>query len=743
MSGGPLAQTMELNRDGEPRGPPPDPLVGRLLLHYRVLEAIGQGGMSVVYRGRDEHLARDVAIKVLHPFLREKPECRTRLAREARAVARLEHPNIVKVFDFSGERPTLDEKPGYNNDDIHHLPHEGFIVAELVKGPTLKRHAEKSALWRCPEVGAMVVWQLALALEHAHDNGVVHRDLKPENVMVRDDGVLKLMDFGIAQIADQGSLTITGTLLGSPAHMAPECIDGLPADERSDLFSLGTVLYWVCTGSLPFEALTPHALLKLIVDGKAAPAQQKSPRVSDDLARVIHKSIATKPQDRFQTAGEFAAALADVLDKSGLPADSETLRSALCEPATRLKECSTAVRAAFLDRAEKCLGEGATARALSSLNRVLADDSADGAARALLDRLDAEASIDDDDLARLALTATPATGFTLTPSPGAMSSGLGLTPVPLATSTGPQSIGSGLRAESFPGLRTTDPGLAPPSPAFSPTMTLAPTAAPLRWQSLFVGVAAVGLVVAAVVIARAVDNVAAPLPAMVDAPRTERVDENDGDIGTSAGSPGSFVGDNGDEVAPDHRKRRPRTAVLGPMVVQQKLAPPVVAPVVAETRPVKFRLKTWADIIVDGVVLAKGASVFEAPLTLGDHVVVFQNPKAKQLEVRFTVPREGLVEIVRSLEPRPALLVVRCNIKDAVVDVGGGGIKSAQDSETRPLVVPMGDDSRVTREVFVFKKGFAAYRHKHVFSAGDTLQLDVVLHEELGDAEKDAPAPPP
>ena len=250
---------MELNRDGEPRGPPPDPLVGRLLLHYRVLEAIGQGGMSVVYKGRDEHLARDVAIKVLHPFLREKVECRTRLAREARAVARLEHPNIVKVFDFSGDRPTLDEKPGSNNDDIRHMPQEGFIVCELVKGPTLKRHAEKCTMWRCPEVGALVVWQLALALQHAHDNGVVHRDLKPENVMVRDDGVLKLMDFGIAQIADQSGLTVTGTLLGSPAHMAPECIDGLPADERSDLFSLGTVLYWLCTGYLR-GPVAPRAL---------------------------------------------------------------------------------------------------------------------------------------------------------------------------------------------------------------------------------------------------------------------------------------------------------------------------------------------------------------------------------------------------------------------------------------------------------------------------------------------------
>ncbi|MDP2341236.1 MAG: protein kinase [Deltaproteobacteria bacterium] len=729
---------MELNRDGEPRGPPPDPLVGRLLLHYRVLEAIGQGGMSVVYRGRDEHLARDVAIKVLHPFLREKAECRTRLAREARAVARLEHPNVVKVFDFSGDRPTLDEKPGSNNDDIRHMPQEGFIVCELVKGPTLKRHAEKHSLWRCPEVGAMAVWQLALALQHAHDNGVVHRDLKPENVMVRDDGCLKLMDFGIAQIADQGSLTITGTLLGSPAHMAPECIDGLPADERSDLFSLGTVLYWVCTGCLPFEALTPHALLKQIVDGKAPPAQQKSPRVSDDLARVIHKAIATKPTERFQTAIEFAAALADVLDKSGLPADSGTIRRVLCEPALRVPECSAAVRAAFLERAEKCLSEGATTRALSSLNRVLADDASDPAARALLDRLDAESN--DDDVASLPSSIVSGTPGTGTPAPGNSfppgTPAFAFTPVPFPT--GPHAA---------PGA--TDPGFAG-----SPTVTLAPP--PVRWQSLFVGVAAVGLVVAAVAIARAVDDVATPLaavapvvPAKVEAP-------NDAEIGTTRGTPGAFVDDDDDAPDPDRKKRRPRDRHPGvalPMITHDKIAlAKALAPVVVEQRRVKFAVrKGWAHIVVDGVTIAEGKTDFETTLSVGPHVVTYKHPQAKDSTVPFTVPPKtardpAVFELpLATLEPRPALLKVHCNMPDASVEVvgGGGGITTAQDSEARPLLVPMGDESRITREVFVFKKGYVAFKQKVLFSANELQQLDVMLKEDLGDGDKDAPAPVP
>jgi serine/threonine protein kinase len=158
-----LAQTLELDSDGtakSSRTPGPDPLIGRELLHYRVVEVIGQGGMSVVYRGHDAHLHRDVAIKVLHPFLAEKAECRARLAREARAVARLEHPHILKVFDFSGDPPTVDEKP--DSSRVRGFA-EGFIIAELVRGATLKRFAEQHDLWKVPEVGAMVVWQMATA----------------------------------------------------------------------------------------------------------------------------------------------------------------------------------------------------------------------------------------------------------------------------------------------------------------------------------------------------------------------------------------------------------------------------------------------------------------------------------------------------------------------------------------------------------------------------------------------------
>lgn len=709
-----MGQTQELSADGEPRGPAPDPMLGRRLLHYRVLEVIGQGGMSVVYRGRDEHLARDVAIKVLHPFLAEKSECRVRLAREARAVARLTHPNILQVFDFSGDRPTLNEKGAAA--DARGWPHEGFIIAELVKGPTLKRFGEMHGLWGVPEVGALVVWQLLLALQHAHEHGIVHRDLKPENVMVREDGLLKLMDFGIAQVADQGGLTVTGTLLGSPAHMAPECIDGHGADERSDVFSMGTVLYWITTGSLPFEALTPHALLKQIVDGRAPPAQQKSPRVSDDLARVIARSMATKPAERFASAREFADALKEVLERAGLTVDDVTVRALLCSPAQQMPRVAVDIRRAFLERARRALAEGQTARALGCLNRVLADDPADADARALLDRLhvDDPATLDD-----VEPTADPTRAD---PAGGALALAASSTPVPRS--------------------------LAP----IRPTATDVP--APLRWQTLVVGVAAIGLVGLAVVVARAVDDVKERPGGVVvvepPAPPSPSSTPPQGEVGTSRGEPAALQGTPSPTSGDDRRRpvagpRRPPTLPRNPvMEITTPVigTPPPTAPAASQmTRRVTFRVKPWADIIVDGTVVAKNAMGHELDLPEGAHRVVFVNPRAKEHEVRFTVSREGPPPLVAArLEPRPALLLVRCNVPDAFVEVAGAS-KAAADTVARPLVVALDEQSKAEREVFIYKTGFIAWRRRHTFVAGETLELDVVLEPDPGDSPAPAPTP--
>src|SRR5690606_30960548 len=210
-------------------------LVGTQLDKYQLLEEVGHGGMAVVYRAHDSVLQREVAVKVLHAHLADREESKLRLQREAIAVAKLRHDNILEIFDYSGPQAP-----------------DSYIVTEFIHGPTLREWIDDSLDPR-PAVAALIIHRLCLALGHAHRSGIIHRDIKPENVMIRvDDGCLKLMDFGIAQLLDNQKLTMTGQLIGSPAYMAPELISGRPLDARTDLFSLGIILYQLATGELPF-----------------------------------------------------------------------------------------------------------------------------------------------------------------------------------------------------------------------------------------------------------------------------------------------------------------------------------------------------------------------------------------------------------------------------------------------------------------------------------------------------------
>src|SRR5688572_15357218 len=217
---------------------------------YEIIGEIGHGGMATVYRARDTRLDRLVALKVMHPHLQGAKEARTRFAREAVTIARLKHPNILEIYDYSGEEG-----------DTH------YIATELLTGPTLKQlvdqHPDMPA-----EIAACLAILIARALGAAHAEGVIHRDVKPENVMMHENKAVKLTDFGIAQLVDMQGMTTTGQVLGSPAHMAPEQIEGRDCDARSDIFSLGTVLYLLATGELPFQGRNPHQVLKQIAEGQ-------------------------------------------------------------------------------------------------------------------------------------------------------------------------------------------------------------------------------------------------------------------------------------------------------------------------------------------------------------------------------------------------------------------------------------------------------------------------------------------
>ena len=345
-------------------------LEGRHLGRYRLLEPLGSGGMSVVYRGLDTALQREVAVKVLHPHLARQQDARARLAREARAVARLQHPNILEVFDFAD--PSSED---------------AFLVTELVRGETLKSFAERERLFP-PEFAALVIQQLARALGHAHEAGVIHRDLKPENVMVRDDGVLKLMDFGIARVLDPAErMTVTGALVGSPAYMAPEVIDGEPATAESDVFSLGTLLYWLWTGTLPFAAPSTPATLKRILAGTYEDPRGVCPAISDALVAILDTCLAHDPVDRYASAKELEQALSQTLDDLGLSDGEAILAAFFADPAATSTALVQRLVATLLSKGAEEAAAGRLPRALARVDQALALEPEAPAARALLDRL--------------------------------------------------------------------------------------------------------------------------------------------------------------------------------------------------------------------------------------------------------------------------------------------------------------------------------------------------------------------
>ncbi|MDO9017112.1 MAG: protein kinase [Deltaproteobacteria bacterium] len=263
----------------EPASEKPPRFIGK----YEVRGELGHGGMAVVYRAHDPTLDREVAIKVLHPHLAQDPESRMRFEREAKAAARLRHPNIVEVYEFSGD-----------SDDA------SYMVTELLEGPTLRRFVDRRREIPAEVVAAIGV-VLCEALSCAHAQGVVHRDVKPDNLML-NKGKLKLTDFGIAHVADQREMTATGQVLGSPAHMAPEQIEGTLVDARTDIFAAGTVLYLLSTGRLPFDGPNPHSLLRKILDGDYPDPLRSSPKIGHRFAAIIRRAMSRIPDDRYASA---------------------------------------------------------------------------------------------------------------------------------------------------------------------------------------------------------------------------------------------------------------------------------------------------------------------------------------------------------------------------------------------------------------------------------------------------------
>jgi len=260
-----------------------DQYIGRLLDgRYEILEAIGSGGMAVVYKAKCHRLNRMVAVKILKPEYARDEEFRRHFRAESQAVAMLSHPNIVSIYDVSSSFSAE------------------YIVTELIDGITLKQYMEKKGVLNWKETLHFAT-QIAKALEHAHAKGIVHRDIKPHNVMVLKSGAIKVMDFGIAQTLT-GDVAKTTEALGSVHYISPEQAKGARIDNRSDIYSLGVVMYEMITGRVPYDGDSPVNVAMQHITGGANPPSTINPNAPQGLERIIAKAMSLVPKNRYATA---------------------------------------------------------------------------------------------------------------------------------------------------------------------------------------------------------------------------------------------------------------------------------------------------------------------------------------------------------------------------------------------------------------------------------------------------------
>src|SRR5579872_588782 len=287
-------------------------LIGQTVSHYRIVEKIGGGGMGVVYRAEDTKLRRNVALKFLPDEFSGNQEALERFQREARTTSAINHPHILTVYEVGEDKGTL------------------FIATELVEGHTL-RDLLHGAL-ACDQALAFAK-QILEALSSAHRAGVVHRDLKPENIMVRTDGYVKLLDFGLAKLlpppASPGEttdvdLTAPGQMMGTVGYMSPEQILGESIDRRSDLFSFAIILYEMVCGRHPWQGTSGVDILHAILHDEPPSISQSTVKACKNLPQILEKALQKNPSNRYQVADEFLAALSGIAT-AGLatPAEDE------------------------------------------------------------------------------------------------------------------------------------------------------------------------------------------------------------------------------------------------------------------------------------------------------------------------------------------------------------------------------------------------------------------------------------
>jgi serine/threonine-protein kinase len=265
-------------------------MIGSTVGNYRIVEKIGEGGMGAVFRGVDLMLEREVAVKVLKPEFSSQPQLVERFRAEAVTLAKLNHPNVATLHNFFRQ----------GNDF--------FMVMEFVRGETLESVIKQTGALSCAR--AVDLFNQAMeGIGRAHKLGIIHRDIKPANMMLTEDGSIKVMDFGIARMLGTSRVTKQGNIVGTIAYMSPEAIQGAESDGRSDIYSLGILLYEMVTGRGPFDCDTEFSLMMAQIQDPPPPPTTFVPTLPLHVERAIMKALAKNPEARFQSVGEFSSAL--------------------------------------------------------------------------------------------------------------------------------------------------------------------------------------------------------------------------------------------------------------------------------------------------------------------------------------------------------------------------------------------------------------------------------------------------